>query len=478
MPKEEMKDIYLELQAISDKLREENRILYEREAKLKERERMLTISQESLQTVTDHQIKLKIMALEEKFGSEIQQLEQALKEKLKENKRLKDNFETMKQANDALKKENEVLTSQNTKLTKMLNSLQARFVNLQRKQDYNLKLRDGDSIKQMAENYSDQPLKDLVSQKTGEKQEEKIQKPTKQNKQSVVHVYSSALSTLLDWIVEANLRQSLTDLPTKPAEAYKSPTFIQERVIKMLPNLVDILRDNASNIRCCLPCLQFIFWSLMHIDQTQTSQTLNMSATTRRIGEEIYYPKSSKVTDVEKIIAPSGSQNEKPKDMLYMHSTNSHIRLLSTLIILKTLTRADVLAHTFDILKSELKSNQAKELFLYYQATNVILFYLKPVNKAFTSIAVEILLQMATDSPFQQMFFESCSNEQFFRSAALLIRTPLSDIKIMERLSIILQKLSKIKSNRRFFETYTIVTIIQEIYNYKTFSLHILLVSS
>ncbi|KAK6975958.1 coiled-coil domain-containing protein 138, partial [Biomphalaria glabrata] len=64
---------------------------------------------------------------------------------------------------------------------------------------------------------------------------------------------------------------------------------------------------------------------------------------------------------------------------------------------------------------------------------------------AFTSVAMEILLQMATDSPFQQMFFESCSNENFFRSAALLIRTPLPDIKVMERLSIILQKLSKLK---------------------------------
>lgn len=59
--------------------------------------------------------------------------------------------------------------------------------------------------------------------------------------------------------------------------------------------------------------------------------------------------------------------------------------------------------------------------------------------------AVDILLQMSTDSPFQAAFLESCSTEAFFRTAAMVIRTPVSDARIMERLSIILQKLSKIK---------------------------------
>uniref|UniRef100_A0A2C9KPQ4 Coiled-coil domain-containing protein 138 n=1 Tax=Biomphalaria glabrata TaxID=6526 RepID=A0A2C9KPQ4_BIOGL len=444
--KEEMKEIYRELQAISDKLREENNILHEREAKLKERERMLTISQESLQTVTDHQMRSKISALEEKFGSEIVQLEQTLKEKLKENKRLKENFETMKQANDALKKEIEVLTLRNSKLEKMSNSLQARFVNLQRKQEYDLKLKESDTMKQTTEISSNQQSRENTSQKLGEKLENKILKNnTPQNKQSVVQVYSTTVSILFDWICEAHLRQSLTELPIKPVETYKSLPFIQDKVVKILPNLVDILRDNSSNIHCGLPCLQFIYWSLLHLDQGQSPLSLNMSTTTRRIGEEIYYPKSSKVPDVEKMIGSSATLNEKLKEPLFMRSTNNHIRLLSTLIVLKTLSRADVIAQAFNMLKLELKSEHAKELFLYYQATNVILNYLKPIHKAFTSVAMEILLQMATDSPFQQMFFESCSNENFFRSAALLIRTPLPDIKVMERLSIILQKLSKLK---------------------------------
>ena len=41
----------------------------------------------------------------QKYKADIFRLETLLREKTKENKRLKDNFETLKQANDALKKE-------------------------------------------------------------------------------------------------------------------------------------------------------------------------------------------------------------------------------------------------------------------------------------------------------------------------------------------------------------------------------------
>lgn len=41
----------------------------------------------------------------QKYKAEVAKLELALKEKTRENKRLKDNFETLKMANDAQKKE-------------------------------------------------------------------------------------------------------------------------------------------------------------------------------------------------------------------------------------------------------------------------------------------------------------------------------------------------------------------------------------
>ncbi|RUS79283.1 hypothetical protein EGW08_012970 [Elysia chlorotica] len=363
----------------------------------------------------------------------------------------------------------EVLQAQNVKLSKSSSSLQARLANLQRKQEYEQKLKDSEVLRHQTDlsSSAQQTQGDGAGgapavKPGGDKQEDRAQKAARQNKHTALQVYSSALATLLDWVCEAHLRQALTELPTHPSDTYCAPDFIQERVFKVLPCLVDILRDNAANIRCCLPCLQFIYWSLLHIDQIQTQQNVSMSTTMRRLGEEIYYPKSAKVTEVEKIIGTPTVLNEKLKDALFLRSSNSHVRFLSALIVLKTLSRSDVLAQAFDVLKTELKEDQAKELFLYYQASSIITFYLKPVNKTFISVAVDVMLQMSSDSPFQRTFLESCGNEHFFRAAALLIRTPLPDIRVMERLSIVLQKLSKIRTNKRFFEIYTIVAIIQE----------------
>ena len=55
----------------------------------------------------------------------------------------------------------------------------------------------------------------------------------------------------------------------------------------------------------------------------------------------------------------------------------------------------DLLAHVFDVLKADLKSDVAKELFLYYQGTTVVLQYLKPVNKVMWECCSNLHLRSA-----------------------------------------------------------------------------------
>lgn len=462
LTQEYLNSIYDELQAISEKLKGENHMLYEREQQLKERERMLSISQGNLQTITDHQARQQVAAVQQKYLNEIAFLEQALKEKNKENKRLKENFETMKQANDTLKKEISTLQAQNEKLTKQNSSLQARLSNLQKKQEFEQRQKDGEV---------DTKVLDLLT-KTVKPSKEPEEKSSKQPKTKVLRspVYD-IMSVLLEWVCEAHLRQSLTEQPTHPSEKYSGVDFLQDKVIRLLPSFVDILRESQLNsVKRSLPCLQFIYWSLLLMEQGTNQQKSSLSATFRRLGEEIYRPRWLRVLEEGAAgssgpgaTSGAGVPSEASRDALFLRSHNQHVRLLSCFIILKTLTQADILAHVFDVLKVELKSEVAKELFLYYQATPIIIHFLKPTNKAFMGTAVDILLQMSTDSPFLSAFLDSCSNETFFRTAAMVIRTPVSDNRIMERLSIILQKLSKIKSNKKYFEVYTIVTIIQEL---------------
>lgn len=58
---------------------------------------------------------------------------------------------------------------------------------------------------------------------------------------------------------------------------------------------------------------------------------------------------------------------------------------------------------------------------------------------------MDIFLQMSSDSPFLTSFLESCSNETWFRTVAMVLRAPRQDNKLLERLSIVLQKLSKLR---------------------------------
>ena len=58
----------------------------------------------------------------------------------------------------------------------------------------------------------------------------------------------------------------------------------------------------------------------------------------------------------------------------------------------------DYLAQVFDTLKSDLKDERSKELFLTYQATQVIIPHMKATHRALVGSAVDICLQMSMES--------------------------------------------------------------------------------
>lgn len=462
--KKNLKEIYRELEIISEKLKEENHILHDRETSLKERERILSISQENLKTVTDLEVKQRVSAIEEKYRADVARLEAGLKEKARENKRLKDNFDTLKMANDAQKKELENLKSQHDKLEKQSISVQARLTNLQRKQDFDQRQRDADLPQMGPSSSSTSVPKQKPARDQSDDRGAKGGKPQKTVAASTYEV----LSTLLDWLSDTQLRYTTIDNILKPVDRVATQEFIQDKVLRILPAMVELFKEfPGHNLKLCLPCLQFTYWSLVHVEQTQGAQKSNLSSTFRRLGEELYRSKTVRFYDTDPYtindLTASPVKTEKNKEGIYFRSSNLHARLLSSLIILRTLSQVDLLAHVFDVLKADLKSDVAKELFLYYQGTTVVLQYLKPVNKAFMGPAMDIFLQMSTDSPFLPPFLESCSNETWFRTVAMVLRAPRQDEKLLERLSIVLQKLSKMRSNKRFFEVYTITGIIQEL---------------
>ncbi|XP_036926427.1 coiled-coil domain-containing protein 138 isoform X7 [Sturnira hondurensis] len=199
---------------------------------------------------------------------------------------------------------------------------------------------------------------------------------------------------------------------------------------------------------------------IQKVPVSKTCKHSTMTSTLRRLGEVIF---KGVVTKGIQDNSSEYSMENKPKTASFFRSSNLPLRFLSTLIVLKTVTQADYLAQAFDSLCLDLKTDEGKVLFLQYQAVPVILNHLRISSKGLLSNVIDSLLQMTVESKSLQPFLEACSNNLFFRTCSVLLRTPKLDLQILEKLSIILQKLSKIKSNKKFFELFTIHLMLQEI---------------
>jgi hypothetical protein len=111
---------------------------------------------------------------------------------------------------------------------------------------------------------------------------------------------------------------------------------------------------------------------------------INLSATFRRIGEELY--KSYDRNYMNKNQNDNNSlgkteQNTLPFFSLFLQSDQPSIRLVACLIILRTLSQADHIQNIFEILRVDLKDDSIKELFLYYYGTWTIIKWCKLSNK-------------------------------------------------------------------------------------------------
>jgi len=458
-----VKRIHRELMKIRSMLQRESETLHARELQLRNRERALRDA-EKLSHTTDiildrlvtEEVESRCQAVVEKYESKLAELEEVINKKTRELKRMKDSFDTIKTANDSLKKQITDLEQQNRKLETQALSVQHRLANLQRRNEFlqkTTKPEDMQFEKQRNNKITSQGKEETVGKSVSFSQ-------SKVNFSGLFEV----LAVLLEWTSESHLQKTPTFQDSPQGRLQEQhldfpSALVHDRCLKILPGMSDILSWLPTvNPRVQQPCLQFTYWSVVFMEQTvQGSQRTALASTLRHIGEELYKPQVTKVAE-----EGATPKSEKHKVDIYFHSPNIAVRILSSLIILKTLSRVDYLAQVFDVLKTDLKDDVGKQIFLTYEGVNVVLSYMKPVQKALLGSAVDVMLLMSVDSPFTAAFLDSCSNELWFRTAVNLLQYKGLDPKILEKLSIVFQRLSKIKSNRRYFEAFQISPIVQE----------------
>ncbi|NXN79008.1 CC138 protein, partial [Bombycilla garrulus] len=212
------------------------------------------------------------------------------------------------------------------------------------------------------------------------------------------------------------------------------------------------------NPKLHVPLIKFIYWSIRQLDTDVQQAT--MRSTMRRLGEDIFKGIVSKGNPHS---SSEQSTESKSKSVAFFKSFCMPLRFLSTLIVLKTVKQVDYLAQAFESLRIDLKTDEGKALFLEYQCVPVILSHLKISNASLLSSALDGLLQMTMESGSLQPFLEACSNESFFRTCSVLLRSSKLDIAVLEKLCVILQKLSRIKSNKKMFELFGLHRLFQEL---------------
>uniref|UniRef100_A0ACB8FIC9 Uncharacterized protein n=1 Tax=Sphaerodactylus townsendi TaxID=933632 RepID=A0ACB8FIC9_9SAUR len=228
--------IYHELSIIYQKLQQENLIQQENSLKLEQRERLL-MEREALLCKheaaltkirgVEEKVHAKFQIIKEQHEAEIQQLSEALKEKTKENKRLRSSFDTLKELNDTLKKQLSDVSEQNKKIEAQSRKVQARLENLQRKHEF-LTVQKSKETSYAAQEHK--PIK-----------QEKLTAISKTCKVPLnLHIYD-LLTVLLDWISDQHLRKLMHDdekenihKPTGTLSFNRS--YTQEKCVKHNPD--------------------------------------------------------------------------------------------------------------------------------------------------------------------------------------------------------------------------------------------------
>ncbi|XP_019290136.2 coiled-coil domain-containing protein 138 isoform X4 [Panthera pardus] len=411
---DELFQIHQKLQCETAAQQEFAEELQKRERFLVEREQLLFRHETALSKIkgVEEEVLTRFQIMKEQHSAEVEHLTEVLKERNKESKRLRSSFDALKELNDNLKKQLNEVSEENKKMEIQAKRVQARLDNLQ------------------------VPLN--------------------------AQVYE-LLTVFMDWISDHHLSKLKSEESgmdgEKPLLKFASQrNDIQEKCIKLLPVITEQLQWMPFvNAKLHQPFVKFIYWSLRQLDAGTQHST--MTSTLRRLGEDIF---KGVVTKGIQDNSLDHSVENKPKTAAFFKSSNLPLRFLSTLIVLKTVTQADYLAQAFDSLCLDLKTDEGKILFLEYQAVPVILNHLRISSKGLLSNVIDSLLQMTVESKSLQPFLEACSNTLFFRTCSVLLRAPKLDLQILEKLSIILQKLSKIKSNKKLFELFTIHLMLQE----------------
>uniref|UniRef100_A0A4W4FEM4 Coiled-coil domain-containing protein 138 n=1 Tax=Electrophorus electricus TaxID=8005 RepID=A0A4W4FEM4_ELEEL len=364
--------------------------------------------------------------IEEQYQQQIETLRTALKEKTKENKRIKSSFGSIKELNYTMKKQLDDVTEQNRRLENQSRKVQARLDNLQVTDDVPTVML-------------------LVHLKVS-------MLPKRRLKTCRAETVPSPWSLVVAGCGPSPVPVVAGGRWLWPESRPRGRWLSSESCLhgfwlcavpwQVLPVLVQQLQQTArTEASLQLPLLRFTYYCLSQLEHS--TQHPPLTSTLRRLGEEVSCGQGG---------------GDRSRSHPLFKSSCLHTRFLSSLIVLRTVSLAT------DVLHDDVGMEDGKAFFLKYQALAVILAVLRAGNPSLQVRAMDILLQMGAESRYLPSFLQACSTEQFFRWASTFLRSTRLDLTLAEKLSILLQKLSGIRSNKRLFEAFSLHLLLQEMH--------------
>lgn len=208
-----------------------------------------------------------------------------------------------------------------------------------------------------------------------------------------------------------------------------------DECVRVLPELIDLLPEFEDNK---LSPFKFIYAVLQSLQANH--QRSQHTATLRRLGEQIYGPRHQMAS-----------------------YSDTECLMLSALIILHTPLPVDQLAHALETIRNQVKNEVGRGLFLKYSGPAAITPFLRPTNKALQNKSLDIHIQMCVESAFLDNFLENLGNDLWFRTVSLTFKDGLEADRTAEKLSVLLQKLSKDKRNKKFFDAFGFLKITENL---------------
>ena len=419
--------------------------LSERERRIVKIEMSLCDTKKSLEDIVRNKTSFAVNKCQKEYEQKVINLEQEVKDRNNEIKRMQSNFSLLKDTCDKQKNRICELEKSNEQLQFQLSQSNARLKNLLRTKAGSVKSSRTTSCLSSNSSMTSKAVTCGIIDST-------VWKRSKEINDNNVNLLN-LMQLQINWLCEVYLE------PNKDG-------FIDEPWIstckKMLPMVINVIITNSQQTNCLLSYLKLIYWCLHYLYKSSSTQNALPTASIHRLGEIFArsLPRkgnSATTSEESQSNASITSSNE-----CFCSSSDALIRLHSTLVLIKTCGDTLKLISALNALKNDLKLYDMRTKFFDLRAVDIIIPFVTGKSQPLASMTLEILVQLCLDGA--ESDFPTSVDSAVVEKLSQTLKTEKPDCAFLEKIMVVLQKLCKARSLKKSFDEKKLIPPLQQLW--------------